>query len=52
MDLIDESYIDDESGDEYISTNALRDNRGVSQIHPEINARDTILKICDRIKQT
>ena len=49
---IDESYIDDESDDRYISTKYLEDIRYWSQIYPDIKARDDRLKISERIKQT
>ena len=52
MASIDESYSDDDSDDGSISTNNLEDIRDGSQIHQELNSRDDILKICDRIKQT
>ena len=50
-DSIDELSTDDESEDRSMSTNALKDNRYVSQIHPDINARYARLKICERIRK-
>ena len=50
-DSIDELSTDVESDGGYISTNALKDIQGGSQIHPEINARDFRLKIRDPIKK-
>ena len=52
MALIDESYIDNEYYDRSISTNALGEIWDGSQIHPELNTRDSRLKIRDYIKQT
>ena len=48
---IDESSKDDEYDDVSISTNDLEDIQYGIQIHSDINARDSILKIRDRIKQ-
>ena len=36
----------------YISTNSLKYIQDEGQIHPDINARDARLKICDHNKQT
>ena len=52
LDSIDESYTEDESDDGSISTNVLGDIRCVSQIHPELNARDAGFKICHHIIRT
>ena len=52
MASIDESYIDDDSDDVSIISNALEEILGGSQIHPELNAIDDRLKIHDCIKQT
>ena len=52
MDSIDESYIDDDSDDGYISKNALEDIWYGSQIRPELHAWYARLKIRDHIKQT
>ena len=48
---IDESSTDDDYDGGYISTNVLEDIRDGNHIHPDINARDYILKIHDPIKQ-
>ena len=42
----------DDSDDGFIGTSALKDIRDGSQIKPDINTRDDILKIRDRIRQT
>ena len=52
MSSIDESSADNDSYDGSISTNALEDIRDGIQLHPDINARDARLKICDHIKKT
>ena len=46
---MDESYTDDESGDRYISTNALEDIIDRNYVHTVINARYSRLKIHDLI---
>ena len=48
---IDESSSDDNSDEEYISTDNIEDIRYGSHVHPNINSRDTILKIHDHIIQ-
>ena len=50
--LIGESSKDDDSDDGSISTNDLDKIWDGSQIQPEFNTRDAILKICEHIKQT
>ena len=50
--LNDESSTDNDSDYGSISMNSLEDIWNRSQIHPELNTRDDILKIRDRIKQT
>ena len=52
MNSIDELYTDNYSDDGSISKNCLGYIWYGSQIHPDINAGDTILKIRDLIKQT
>ena len=52
MASIDESSIDNDYDEGSIITNAIEKIRGKSQIHPELNARDSIFEIRDRIKQT
>ena len=52
MASIDEAYTGDDADDGSISMHALGDIWYGNQIHPEINARDSRLKIRDRIKQT
>ena len=52
LDSIDESYPDDESDDGIIGMNALKEIWDGSQIHPDLNTRDDIFKISDRIRQT
>ena len=49
---IDDSFTDNDYDDGYISKNSLGDIWYGIQIHPEINARYSRLKIHDRIKQT
>ena len=39
------------SDDDHISTETLRDIRDGSQTHPKVNKREERRKICDRIKQ-
>ena len=51
LDFIDESSTYDDSDDEYISTNAHKYIGYGNQIHQEINARDSWLKICDCIRK-
>ena len=48
---IDGSYIEDNSNDGFISTNALYDIKDGNQIHPELKRRDARLRIRDHIKQ-
>ena len=43
---------ENDSDDRYISENDLEYIQDRSQIHPDINARYTIFKIHDRIRQT
>ena len=49
---IDELYTSDGSYDGSIIKNALEDIQDVRQVYPDINARDTRLKMRDRIKKT
>ena len=51
MDSIYESSKCDDSYDRSISTNNLEDIRDENYVHPDINARDAIFKIRDRIRQ-
>ena len=48
---IDESSANDNSDDKSISTEDLEEIWYGSYIHPNNNARYTILKICDHIRQ-
>ena len=48
---IDESYADSNYDDESINTNSLEDIQNLNHVHPNINARDSILRIPDRIRQ-
>ena len=52
MASIDESSESNAYDDKFISTNALIGIWDGSQIHPEINARNDILKTHDHIRQT
>ena len=52
MASIDELYTDNDSDDGSISTKYIKKILCRSQIHPELNARDTIFKIHNRIRQT
>ena len=49
--LVYESSTYNDSYDRYISTNYLESIRVGKHIHPNMNAGDDILKICDHIKQ-
>ena len=51
LDSVDDSPIDGDSYDGYISTNDLEYIRDGIQIRPDINARYSRLKIRDRIRQ-
>ena len=51
MDSIDDSYSDDNSDDEYISMDGIKGIWYGNYAHPNINARYSRLKICDRIRQ-
>ena len=51
MASIYESSTYDEFDDGYIITDALEDIQDGKYVHPDINERDAILKICDCIKQ-
>ena len=48
---IDEFYIENESDDASINTNALEEIWDVKYIHPGINTRDDRFKIRDQIRQ-
>ena len=48
---IDETSTDNKSDYGSISTGALEDILDGNYVNPNITARDTILKICDRIRQ-
>ena len=50
-DSIDESYTDYKSDDGFISMNAPEDIWGGNYVHPDIDARDDILKIHGCIRQ-
>ena len=52
MSSIVESYTENESDDGSISTNSIEDIWDGSKIYPEINARDSRLKIGHRIRKT
>ena len=52
LDSINESSTYDDFDDVSISTNSLRDIRDRKYIHPYINAINSRLKTCDRIRQT
>ena len=49
MSSIDYSSTEDNFYDGYICTNAFEEIRDISQIHPELKARDTRFKIRDSI---
>ena len=48
---IDYPYIDNDSDNGYISTNALEEIQDGNYLHTDINTRDTILQIHDHIRQ-
>ena len=50
--LIDDSYIEYDSYDGYISTNSIEEIWDGNYVHPDINARDARLKISNRIRKT
>ena len=49
LDSIDESSTDDDSDGRHISTNAIEDICGGKYVHPDINARYSILEGHDHI---
>ena len=51
MDSINESSADIKSNNKYISVDDIEDIQDVIYVHPNINARDTRLKIRDPIRQ-
>ena len=51
MGSIYESYVDNNYDDKSISMDALEEIWGKNYVHPNINVKDSILKICDHIRQ-
>ena len=49
LDSIDESSAENNSDDEYISMGALKDIRDGNYVHPNINTRDSRLRIHEKL---